>query len=73
MTDTRFNDLDPKFKLLDDELDTVAGGMSDAEALEAVNKILDGYERDDNSESDDEDPWKDGFGRKRGGRLGGFK
>ena len=71
MTDTRFNDLDPKNKLGDDELDAVAGGMSDAEAREAVDKILDGFEQDGNS--DDDDPWQDGFGRARGGRLGGFR
>jgi hypothetical protein len=71
MTDARFDSLDPKNKVSDDELNTVAGGMSQEEARAAVNKILDGYERDDQSSSDDE--WQDGFGRSRGGRLGGFK
>ncbi len=71
MLDAKFNDLDPKNRLGDDELDTVAGGMSDAEAREAVNKILDGFESEGDGESDD--PWQDGFGRARGGRLGGFK
>ena len=72
MAVTRLDNLDPKNKISDDELNTVAGGMSQEEAREAVDKILDGYERDAQSSSDD-DPWQDGFGRSRGGRLGGFK
>ena len=71
MADNLLNGLDPKDRLDDEALDTVAGGYTEEELAQIVKvaKENTSYELDYSSDN----LWTDGMGRKKGGSMSSIR
>ena len=71
MADNLLNGLDPKDRLDDEALDTVAGGYTEEELAQMAKVAMENtsYELDYSSDK----PWTNGMGRKKGGSMSSIK